>query len=300
MKRRFTITISDVHGVKQYTLHQIIKKIALYLLGGLLAIILIGGITIFYLLKEVDRLEYKKKELLLENEVLKKSIEDKTKKLDEIGDKLEDIEKLIGLKPLPESSIVERIDTAALTSRELALIFANIPNGSPVEYRGISGSFGWRKHPIKKTKEFHRGIDLRAPMNTPVYAPADAVVEYAAKHKKSGFGKLVILDHNYGFRTFYGHLNKFAVKPGDFVKKGDIIGYTGNTGLSNGPHLHYEIRFIERVLNPYYFIKWNRSDFEYIFKKVRRVPWDSLVKTVTRSSLPKKQLSSKELTSEGR
>ena len=114
---------------------------------------------------------------------------------------------------------------------------------------------------------------------TPVRSPADGVIEYAGYHKSSGFGNLVIIEHNYGFKTSYAHLSKkFPVKSGTFVKKGDIIAYTGNSGLSTGPHLHYEVRFIARPLNPINFIKWNSSNFEKIFKKEKRVSWQSLIK----------------------
>ena len=119
-------------------------------------------------------------------------------------------------------------------------------------------------------------------MDTEIFATADGVIEYAGLHNKSGYGRLVILDHNYGFKTYYGHLNKVLVKAGEYVKKGDVIALSGNSGMSNGPHLHYEVRFTQRVLNPFLFMKWDIENYSQIFEKEKNVPWQSLITAVTR------------------
>jgi murein DD-endopeptidase MepM/ murein hydrolase activator NlpD len=160
------------------------------------------------------------------------------------------------------------------------IFFTNIPNGSPVPYLGITAKFGWRIHPILKKKEYHPGLDMRAKSGEKVRAPADGLVEFAGYHKRSGYGNLIILDHNYGFKTLYGHLKKVLVKNNQFVKKGQVIGLVGNTGLSTGHHLHYGIMYLQKFLNPYYFVKWNNKNFDYIFKKERRVRWQYLIKAI--------------------
>ncbi len=101
----------------------------------------------------------------------------------------------------------------------MATLLQFIPSGSPVDYKGITSKFGNRIHPTLNRKEFHRGLDMKAKMKTPVYATADGIVEYSGYHQKSGFGNLVILQHNYGFRTYFGHLNNVVIKSGKFVKK---------------------------------------------------------------------------------
>jgi len=194
-----------------------------------------------------------------------------------VSDSLSEIEVLIGLNPIESSSLQERVDSAKQSSQHRATLLQLIPSGSPIKYTGITSKFGWRKHPILKKKEFHRGLDMKAKMNTPVYAPADGIVEWAGVHKKSGFGKLVILQHSYGFRTNFGHLNKIVVKSRQFVRKGTLIAYTGNSGMSNGPHLHYEIRFMYTTMNPYYFVKWNMKNYSEIFEKEKKIPWQSLI-----------------------
>jgi len=161
-------------------------------------------------------------------------------------------------------------------------LMQHVPNGSPIEYRGITSKFGYRTHPTLQREEFHRGSDMKAPMKTPIYATADAIVEWAAVHKRSGYGKLIILDHSVGFKTYFGHLNKIVVKSGQFIKRGDLVGYTGNSGMSNGPHLHYEVRFVQRALNPFWFVKWNIASYNSIFEKEKNVPWQSLITATTR------------------
>jgi murein DD-endopeptidase MepM/ murein hydrolase activator NlpD len=123
-------------------------------------------------------------------------------------------------------------------------------------------------------------------MNTPVYATADAIVEYSGNHQKSGYGNLVILQHNYGFRTYFGHLNKVVVKSGTFVKKGDLVAYTGNSGMSSGPHLHYEVRFMSKPVNPFWFLKWDAQNYNEIFEKEKQIPWQSLITATTHIKVP--------------
>jgi len=294
--KHFTVTIHDESGVRQFNVHKFVKKALFYTFIFLLTIGLIAIGTILYLNESVDKIEAKKEQLekaysdlqqrnaILEESMqeTKLSLESKKKELETLSDSLSEIETLIGLKPIADESLEERVSVVKLSSSERATLLQLIPNGSPIEYHGITSKFGYRIHPTLKKREFHRGSDLKAKMNTPVYAPADGIVEWAGNHKKSGFGKLVILEHVYGFKTYYGHLNKIVIKSGQFVKKGDLIAYTGNSGMSNGPHLHYEIRFIHRVLNPYYFIKWTQSNYNAIFQKEKKVPWQSLITAMSR------------------
>ncbi|MEA1892641.1 MAG: M23 family metallopeptidase [Campylobacterota bacterium] len=295
MNDHFTITINDDNGVKQFNLHQIVKKAIIYAISFLGFIALVAIATILYLNHSVDLIEIKREETVAAYEVLKKKDEELNKKIDltqlslalkkqeleEVSDSLLEIETLIGIAPVDDMSLQERVSVTKLNSEQRAVLLQFIPNGSPIEYKGITSKFGYRTHPTLNRREFHRGSDMRAKMKTAVYATADGVVEFAGKHKKSGFGKLVILEHNYGFRTYFGHLNKVVIKSGDFIKKGDIIAYTGNSGMSSGPHLHYEIRFIGRPVNPFWFIKWNIKNYNELFQKEKKIPWQSLITATT-------------------
>ncbi|AJD05044.1 zinc metallopeptidase, M23 family [Campylobacter lari] len=287
MKDKFTLTITDVNGSRHFLLSQIIKKVIIYFTSFVFVVIVLGALYINYLadkrselLKEQEALSAKNTKLFSQNESMQKSLEEKTALYDELQTQLADIEENLGLKQDESLDIPERLEKVKLTNDQAYLFLTQIPNGHVIEDNGITGNFGWRHHPILNKKEFHPGIDLRAALNTPIYAPANGVVEYAA-YSNNGYGYSVILIHNFGFKTVYAHMmRKDVVKAGQFVKKGDLLGYTGNTGLSTGPHLHYEVRFINKLLDPKIFIDLNRKNYEQIFEKERRVPWQSLIKAL--------------------
>jgi len=126
-------------------------------------------------------------------------------------------------------------------------IIASTPSIWPV--RGfITSSFGYRTSPITGTRQFHEGLDIANKVGSPVSAPADGTVIYVGY--QSGYGRTIKVQHGYGVVTLYGHLSKTAVEKGQRVKKGDVIGYVGNTGRSTGPHLHYEVRLNGVPTNP--------------------------------------------------
>lgn len=301
MNNHFTITIHDDNGVKQFNLHNFVKKALFYAFLFLLAVGVIAVSTILYLNYSVEKIENKRLQIELayqtlvdRNQYLKQSIENTQKELDakkgelsEVSDSLSEIEMMIGLSLDESTPLLERVNLTRMTSENRATLLQFIPNGSPVPYEGITSKFGYRDHPTLGRREMHRGTDLKAPIDTPVYATADAMVEYAGYHEKSGYGNLIILEHNYGFKTYYGHLNKVVIKYNTFIKKGELIGYSGNTGMSNGPHLHYEVRFFARAINPYWFIKWNVKNYQDIFEKETSIPWQSLITATAHIKVPK-------------
>ena len=119
----------------------------------------------------------------------------------------------------------------------------------PVEGARISSPFGTRFHPILQTLRMHSGIDYAVASGTPIHAPSDGIVE--SYGIKGGYGNAVILRHNDNMQTLYGHMSAFAnLSPGQHVQAGDIIGYVGSTGVSTGPHLHYEVRINGQPVNP--------------------------------------------------
>ncbi|ANE34404.1 zinc metallopeptidase, M23 family [Campylobacter hyointestinalis subsp. lawsonii CCUG 27631] len=295
MKNKFIITITDINGSKNYLLHQLIKKIAIYIVLIAVVSFFIGLTYISYLENKTNSLKQKrdeltkiKNELFLENEKMQKKIAASNEEFAAIEDKIALLEDQLGLNTDNNITMETRLENLILTSSQQQIMFSMIPNGEVIKSNGVSAGFGWRSHPILNKKEFHPGIDLRADIGTPIYAPADGVIEFAG-YNNSGFGYLVIIEHNFGFKTRFAHMSrKDVVKEGDFVKKGDLIGYSGNTGLSTGPHLHYEIRFIQRPLDPINFIKWNSKNYEEIFNKEQRVSWQSLVNTLI-TLMPKQQ-----------
>ncbi|NCB54409.1 MAG: M23 family peptidase [Epsilonproteobacteria bacterium] len=288
MKDKFTVTISDVHGSRHFLLHQVIKKFLLYFTLFVALVILVGSFVILFLMKEVSALEAKKESainerniLLAQNESLQEEISEKSKEYEAIRDKISNVEELIGLRANDEEALDTRLEEIDVTVLQQKTFFDNIPSGDVMAYSEFSSRFGWRENPILKRKEFHAGTDLRAPIGTPILAPADGVVKFIQYNQNSGYGNVVSLSHNYGFESYYAHLmNKAIVKEGQFVKKGDIIAYSGNSGMSTGPHWHYEIKFIGRLLDPETFLRWKGSNFTEIFQKEKRVTWESLIKLI--------------------
>jgi len=288
IKNKFTITITDINGSKHFYLSQIIKKIVFYVIAFVFLFLIFSGFYIKYLDARVSELNEKKEELLrkskeleLNNEQMQKSIEEKAEEYAIIEDKIASFEEALGLEVENNISISARLEHLSLTNEQQVAILNQIPNGYPIINKGITGNFGWREHPLLKRREFHPGIDLRADLGTPIYAPANGVVEFSG-YSNNGYGYNVILLHNFGFKTVYAHMmRKDVVKAGQFVSKGQLIGYTGNTGLSTGPHLHYEVRFINKTLEPLYFLNLQRKNMNEFFNQERRVSWQSLVKAVS-------------------
>ena len=127
-------------------------------------------------------------------------------------------------------------------------LILHTPSIWPVDGGRLTDYFGNRPDPFTRRIRPHYGIDIGAKRGTHVYASADGVVKTAKR--KYTFGKLIIINHGYGFETVYGHLHSYAVTPGQEVKRGDLIGTVGNTGRSTGPHLHYEVRINGTAVNP--------------------------------------------------
>ena len=128
-------------------------------------------------------------------------------------------------------------------------LFANMPALKPMDGYYSSSGFGLRMHPVLGIYKTHEGLDIVSDVGTPVYAAGDGVVEYSA-HSGGGYGMVIVINHGYGYQTLYAHMSKLLVREGRQIKRGDLIGRSGNTGLVSGPHLHYEVRLRGVKQNP--------------------------------------------------
>lgn len=135
--------------------------------------------------------------------------------------------------------------------------FLATPQGWPAEGR-ISSGFGMREHPKYGGRKLHTGSDISLAQGTPLHATADGIVSYA--DRSAGNGKIVVLEHGYGYSTVYAHNSKNVVQPGQKVKRGDIVAYSGSTGVTTGPHLHYEVWKNGKSVNPEPFIRGRVAD----------------------------------------
>jgi murein DD-endopeptidase MepM/ murein hydrolase activator NlpD len=141
----------------------------------------------------------------------------------------------------------------------------SIPAIQPVANKDLkrtASGYGMRIDPIYKTAKFHAGMDFSANTGTPVYATGNGRIKKAGW--QSGYGKVIIVDHGYGYETWYAHLNKYNVRVGQKVVRGEVIGEVGNTGKSTGPHLHYEVHLKGKVMNPvnYYFMDLSAEEYD--------------------------------------
>lgn len=144
-------------------------------------------------------------------------------------------------------------------------MWASIPAIQPIADKDVArfaSGFGYRIHPIYKTKKMHSGVDLTAPVGTKIYATGNGTVLRSSR-SRGGYGKRIIIDHGYGYKTLYGHLNKMFVIQGQKIKRGDLIGEVGNTGRSTAPHLHYEVRKNNKAQDPINFYFNDLSPEEY-------------------------------------
>ena len=142
---------------------------------------------------------------------------------------------------------------------------AALPAIQPVsneELKRLSSGFGYRIDPYLKTRRKHTGVDFSLEVGNPVHATGDGKIKYT-KSSLSGYGKQVHIDHDFGFQTKYGHLDKILVKKGQWVKRGDLIGYSGNSGKSTAPHLHYEVIKNGVKVNPIHYFSRDLSPEEY-------------------------------------
>ncbi|HEX3069124.1 MAG TPA: M23 family metallopeptidase [Thermoanaerobaculia bacterium] len=230
---------------------------------------------------ELNKLRHENKDLQTANEQFSKSVEslrgqlrtveDRTRKLAIYAgiSSLDDTAQggVGGLRPteLGDNPYRDDVDKMAFRSRRLegdlsvleqklvaqSQLLASTPSIAPV--RGIlTDGFGGRSDPFTGESGNHNAIDISSAVGQPVRAPADGIVVKA--EWANGYGNVIYISHGYGYSTRYGHLSAYAAKPGQHVKRGDIIAYVGSTGRSTGPHLHYEVRLNNNPVNPLEYI----------------------------------------------
>ncbi len=144
-------------------------------------------------------------------------------------------------------------------------LLMSIPAIQPIankDLKTMTSGFGYRIHPIYKTSKMHQGMDFAAPTGAPVYATGEGVVKVVEVSHR-GYGNNIIVDHGFGYATLYAHLSRFSARPGQAVKRGDIIGYVGSTGQSTAPHLHYEVHKDGKQIDPINFFFNDLSPLEY-------------------------------------
>lgn len=155
-------------------------------------------------------------------------------------------------------------------AKNKAEMLASIPAIQPISNKNmkyVASGYGYRIHPIYKTSKMHTGMDFTAPVGTAIYATGNGTVS-STEYESKGYGNHLIINHGYGYQTLYGHLSRIIAKPGQKIKRGDLIAYVGNTGTSTGPHLHYEVIKNGKQINPvnFYFNDLSPSEYDQMVK----------------------------------
>lgn len=157
------------------------------------------------------------------------------------------------------------LDELENLSQNTELMAESIPAIWPINknnLRGRIGAFGSRRHPVTGRMHGHQGIDLGGRTGDPVYATGNGTVAFD-NMGASGYGKQIVIDHGFGYKTRYAHLSKLLVVPGQKVRRGELIGEVGSTGRSTGPHLHYEVIYMGRVVDPLNYFSRDMSEEEF-------------------------------------
>lgn len=185
------------------------------------------------------------------------------------SEKIDNLERKMGIQNLS----FEELKNQYNNNREEMSHIPAIKPGSGILLSG----FGMRDHPILKYRRPHNGLDFRADIGSPVYATGDGKIKYVGR--QGTLGKIVIIDHGFGYETLYAHLSAYSdgLRIGKKVKRGEQIAKAGDSGLSEGPHLHYEIRFNGQHVDPLYYLFADTSPEEYLlFKQISETNTKSL------------------------
>ncbi|MBI60114.1 hypothetical protein CL657_02735 [bacterium] len=207
------------------------------------------------LIEKEERLELLLGKATVKKKLRKKNIKRFKKELSIIENSVEDNEtralELVNLVKAYVDEFNEKYSIHLKRTQLMTARFDATPSIRPL-YGRVMSRYGWRRHPISKKRRFHKGIDIASWTGAPIHVTADGIVEYAGWSRT--FGYVVVVNHSYGYRTYYAHCSQILVKRKEIVKKGQVIAQVGSTGLSTGPHLHYEIRKWNQRLNPIAFL----------------------------------------------
>lgn len=274
IRDKFIISIIDNNGVKQFNIHRFVKKVLFYFVGFFVIVSIVLFFTIRILADELKSMQNRKDdtiekyvEVYNENVSLKLEVNKSQEQLDEINQKILDLEDVISMKnAIVEAKENNPFDISTLTDKQKDMILKIIPNALPFSDEVQSSPT------LQKT-----GAIFALPSSIPIIATADGMVDLTRGDDTKGIGRFVKLVHTFGFNSIYGHLSKLSVKRGDVVKKGQIIGYSGKHNGKNS--LYYDIRFLGSKVNMERFLSWNLNNFDSMVGGESIVNWDSLLWT---------------------
>ncbi|HTJ50928.1 MAG TPA: M23 family metallopeptidase [Cyclobacteriaceae bacterium] len=303
IKYYFDTESSEYIRVQTRTIDVVINAIGLFLFSSGIAMIILVAYSLIIKSPKESRLTNELKEMEFNYSELNRSVVYLTEILNQIENRDEQIYRIVfGTEPVNyivrhRARSVEKLNSKrlkvidilntevdelkkklyieSLSQDELFQLsvnkenlYAAIPAIQPISNKqldAIASGFGLRVHPVYKVIRMHFGIDFAAPIGTPIYATADGEIN-SIEEKFDTYGKMIVMDHGYGYITRYAHLQEFFVRVGQKIKRGEQIGFVGNTGLSTAPHLHYEILINGKQIDPvhYFFNDLTPKEYEKV------------------------------------
>lgn len=287
MQNKLVITIADEKGARQFQVHKHIKKIIVWAL--ILFFCFIGGIILLmkFLMHTMDVIALEQNIAISEyryiyqqNEILKHKIQQKNNELNMIHQKIGDLESIIGTQKNNQKIYdkVKEIDLEQLAYQHKEMMLNLIPSGAPILQQAKRQNALPKEYPNRKKEAL--GVNFDVSKRTPVYATSDGVVDTLRLNYKKGYGNFIKINHSFGFSSLYAHLDEILLKKGDFVKKGDLIGYSGSSGGVKSPVLYYEVLFLNKILNTEIYVQWNMENFNSLLLNNNTIDWESLVWTI--------------------
>ena len=309
-----TLTYEVIATPFRIRFYRLLRKI---LIGFILASVVNFVFSFFFYTPKMYRISRENSELILKYDILRDKIRAATRKIEEIKHRDQNVYRslfaadtlsITGIyTPYPDEKYAsmagdrfaplmidtwkdldamtrllylesKSLDQLQILAKDKEKMATAIPAIWPIDRRNLRGSigaFGGRNHPILGRFIMHEGIDLGGHIGDPVYATGNGIV--TGDRGGSGYGKQILIDHGFGYKTRYAHLSKIDVVPGQQVRRGEKIGEVGNTGRSTGPHLHYEVIYRGRHVDPinYFRRDMNEADFERIIEEAKATTYEA-------------------------
>ena len=309
-----TLTYEVIAAPFRIRFYRLLRKI---LIGFILASVFNFVFSFFFYTPKMYRISRENSELILKYDILRDKIKAATRKIEEIKHRDQNVYRSLfaadtlsipGIyTPYPDEKYAsaaedrfaplmvdtwkdldamtrllylesKSLDQLQILSKDKEKMATAIPAIWPIDRRNLRGSIGalgGRNHPILHRLIMHEGIDLGARTGDPVYATGNGVI--TDNRVGRGYGKQILIDHGFGYKTRYAHLSKIDVIPGQQVKRGEKIGEVGSTGRSTGPHLHYEVIYMGRHVDPINYFRRDMSeeDFERIIEEAKATTYEA-------------------------
>ena len=281
---RLVVSIVDEKGSRQFSLPRNVTKLAIigaFVVAGLFSL---SFVAMYFLMHQVNDIAKQKSNAIAQyhsiyqkNALLRNAIRERTDELEVVNSKIDKLEDIVSIKRnITQQPQITKVDLQSISNTHKLLLLSLIPNGDPLKNFTSKHLTAKRSHPLRNVSGVD-AMDYIVPKSTPVYATADGVVVLVQNNGKTGLGNVIKLTHSFGFSSVYAHLDTLTINKGDFVQKGQIIGYSGNSGRSNGERLYYEVGFLGNSLNPATYASWNFDNFDAIFQKEDGIDWKDLV-----------------------